>query len=77
MSTTKPVKVPVRTPTDADRYPVAFVRCTRGSSPATKGSSCDSRRAYKMSRDGSPNPMYKCVKCKHTFTVNVGGSFSL
>ncbi len=59
-----------------ENHPIVFVRCNRGSDPGSKGQRCDSKRAYKLSPDGHPSPMYKCVKCKHTFTVGLGGSFN-
>ncbi len=58
-------------------YPIVFVRCTKGSDPATKGQKCSSRQAFKLSADGHPSPMYRCVKCKHTFSVGLGGSFNV
>ncbi len=58
-------------------YPVVFMRCTRGSDQRTQGQKCDGKQAYKMSPDGHRNPMYKCVKCTHLFTVSLGGSFNV
>lgn len=60
---------------ETDTRPTVFIRCTRGSDPMTKGQSCDSRKAYKLSADGHPSPMYQCVKCKHTFAIGLGGHF--
>lgn len=60
---------------EKETRPTVFVRCTRGSDPGSKGQKCDSRKAYKLSPDGSPSPMYQCVKCKHTFAIGVGGNF--
>lgn len=58
------------------QHPVVFMRCTRGNTPQTKGMKCAGIRAYKMSPDGHPAPMYKCTSCKHIFSVGLGGAFN-
>ncbi len=59
-----------------DERPIVFISCTRGSDPGSKGTKCSGRRAYKLSPDGHPSPMYQCVKCRHTFSIGLGGSFN-
>lgn len=51
--------------------------CRRGKTGHTRGQSCTSKVAYKMSQDGSKAPVFKCKGCGFTWTVPVGGSFSL
>ena len=58
-----------------DEREIVFISCTRGSDPASRGQKCSGRRAYKLSPDGHPSPMYQCVSCKHTFSIGLGGSF--
>jgi hypothetical protein len=51
--------------------------CQRGKDLKTKGQSCDSRRAYNTSpRPGGKVASFECVKCHHTWTVAMGGSFA-
>lgn len=64
-------------PEEKPVYPVVFIRCTKGSDPSTQGQKCDSKQAYKLSPDGHRSPMYRCVKCSHTFAIGLGGSFSV
>lgn len=64
-------------PEEKPKHPIVFVRCTKGSDPATKGQVCNGRQAYKLSPDGHNSPMYKCVKCSHVFSVGLGGSFNV
>lgn len=56
--------------------PVVFARCTRGSDRQTAGTSCTGSRAEKLSPDGHPAPMFKCVTCGHTWVIPLGGGFS-
>lgn len=55
---------------------VVFMRCTRGSDPRTANQKCGGRRAYKLSRDGSSAPMFKCATCGHTWVTPLGGQFA-
>jgi hypothetical protein len=64
-------------PEEKPAHPIVFVRCTKGSDPATKGQTCNGRQAYKLSPDGHRSPMYKCTKCSHVFSVGLGGSFNV
>jgi hypothetical protein len=60
----------------ADKKEV-FAKCKRGSDMVTKGQSCDSLQAVIVSPPRSHTTTMQCVKCKHTWSVPVGGSFSL
>jgi hypothetical protein len=42
-----------------------------------RSGNCDSIQVYDVSVDGVPGKRYQCVKCKHTWAVNPGGSFNV
>lgn len=52
-----------------------FMACKRSSDKLFMGQSCNSLKAYKMSRDGSSIPTFTCVKCRYTWSVPIGGTF--
>jgi hypothetical protein len=58
-------------------YQKVSLKCKRGSDASTKGQSCKSMRAYKLSKDGSNIAQFRCVACGHTWSVQVGGHISL
>lgn len=58
-------------------YQKVSLKCKRGSDASTKGQSCKSMRAYKLSKDGSNVAQFRCVACGHTWSVQVGGHISL
>jgi len=56
---------------------VVHMKCRRGNDAATRGQSCDNMQAEKLSQDGSSYVQFKCLKCKHVWTVPVGGNLIL
>lgn len=58
-------------------YQKVSLKCKRGSDASTRGQSCKSMRAYKLSKDGSNVAQFRCVACGHTWSVQVGGHISL
>lgn len=62
---------------EKDKGPIVMMPCRRGSDKITANESCDSRQAYKLSKDGERSVRYECVKCRHLWFVALGGSFQL
>lgn len=60
-----------------DPGPIVNMPCKRGKDQRTAGQACDSKRAYKLSKDGSPQVQFKCVKCGFIWTVPLGGEFKV
>ncbi len=57
--------------------PEVNMPCKRGKDLKTKGQSCDSKRAYNLSKTaGGKQAAFECVKCGHQWTVAMGGSFT-
>jgi len=59
-----------------DPGPIVLVPCKRGRDQKTAGTSCSSKKAYKLSEDGAKLVRFKCVECGHTWTIPVGGQFT-
>ena len=57
--------------------PIVNMKCRRGSDRMTVGQTCDGMMAEKLSKDGSRSVSFCCTKCRFTWTVAIGGSFSL
>ena len=55
---------------------IVLVPCRRGNDPKTAGTACKSRKAYKLSEDGSQLVRFKCVDCGFTWTVPIGDQFN-
>jgi len=65
------------TPEKKSEFPEVNIPCQRGKDLLTKGSSCDSKRAWNTSpRQGGRQASFKCMKCKHCWSVAMGGVFS-
>jgi hypothetical protein len=57
--------------------PEVNMPCKRGKDLKTKGQSCDSKRAYNLSKEtGGKQAAFECCKCGHQWTVAMGGSFA-
>ena len=39
--------------------------------------SCDSTTSYKVIQKGLPNPQFRCTRCGHSQSLNLGGNFQL
>jgi len=62
---------------DEDKHEKVHMACRRGIDRLTKGQSCDSRMAYKLTDPKSKAPAFKCVKCGFEWIVPIGGSFNV
>lgn len=58
-------------------FPVVFMPCKRGKDVMTSGQSCNSREAYKLSKDGDRVASFKCKKCSHAWSLDVGGTVNI
>ena len=58
-------------------HPEVLAPCKRGRDKRTAGTSCKSKKAYKLSKDGAPLVQFKCVECGYIWTVPVGGQFNV
>ena len=57
--------------------PEVNMPCQRGKDLKTKGQACDSKRAFNISpQQGGKQATFRCVKCNHTWSVAMGGSFA-
>ena len=57
--------------------PEVNMPCQRVKDLKTKGQSCDSKRAYNTSpTSGGKTASFECIKCGHSWTVAMGGSFA-
>lgn len=57
-------------PATSASLPQADIKCRRGD--------CDSTSAFVMAIPQHPNQrLYRCVKCHHTWGVNVGGHIDI
>ncbi|OPZ35747.1 MAG: hypothetical protein BWY99_02178 [Synergistetes bacterium ADurb.BinA166] len=54
--------------------PFVFAKCKRGSDAITAGQACDSTSAYCLSEPGSRVVSFQCKKCRHLWTVPLGGA---
>lgn len=54
-----------------------FAKCKRGSDAVTRGQFCPSTDAYLLSPERAPTALFRCVRCSHTWSVPLGGSFNL
>ena len=54
-----------------------FAKCRRGSDQATKGQSCKSLDAIRISKEGSASVMFRCSKCSFVWVVPVGGAINI
>lgn len=61
---------------DTDQETV-HAACKRGRDVTTRGQSCDSLSAVKLSKKGVGYLTLQCTKCSHIWTIPVGGSFNL
>lgn len=68
---------PVRQTRVLPDHKIVFAKCRRGSDVGTGGQSCESKRAYKLSRDGASLVQFKCIVCDHVWSVPVGGSINI
>jgi hypothetical protein len=57
--------------------PIVFAKCRRGSDVQTNGQSCNSKRVYKLTPDGSSLVQFKCVECGHVWSVPLGGTINI
>ena len=60
-----------------EENPIVTMPCKRGKDQRTAGQSCKSKKAYKMSKDGSPQAQFKCAECGFIWTVPLGGQFNV
>ena len=74
-----PVATPVAAPPvpPKPQFPEVNMPCKRGKDLMTKGSSCDSKRAWNTSPvAGGKNASFKCMKCNYQWNVPMGGVFN-
>ena len=75
-----PVATPVTTAPPVPpkpQFPEVNMPCKRGKDLMTKGSSCDSKRAWNTSPvAGGKNASFKCMKCNYQWNVPMGGVFN-
>lgn len=50
-----------------------FAKCRRGNDKVTSGQSCDSLKAFNISKERT-HCILECQKCKFQWTVAVGGT---
>jgi hypothetical protein len=55
---------------------IVHAACKRGKDPATANQSCNSLQAYQTSKPGLMYVSFQCVKCSHSWSITVGGSFN-
>ena len=60
---------------DAPTHPVVNAKCRRGGDRQTEGQACNSLSAENLTPQGSNTVQFRCVKCKHTWSIPMGGSF--
>ena len=57
--------------------PVVHMKCRRGNDLVTKGQECKCMQAEKLTPDGSNFVQLRCVACKFTWGIPVGGAFHI
>ncbi len=67
----------VRVRATAPTRPVVNVKCRRGADKITAGQDCNSLSAENLGDPGAPQAQFRCVKCRYTWTVPVGGTFNI
>lgn len=56
--------------------PEVNIPCQRGKDMKTKGQSCDSKRAFNISKNpGGSHASFQCLKCGFQWEVAMGGNF--
>ena len=62
---------------DPEKHEKVLMPCKRGSDRMTKGQSCNSKNAYKLSPPGSRSPSFKCAQCGFEWTIPTGGTINI